>query len=51
MKGHKIESDMEAALNAFREGEDITGKDEVLAPLIKQLTEAAMKYDKFAKNL
>ena len=34
--------DMEAALQALREGKDLTGKDGVLTPLIKQLTEAAM---------
>ncbi|OZG69892.1 IS256 family transposase [Hahella sp. CCB-MM4] len=35
--------DMEAALQALREGKDLTGKDGILTPLIKQLTEAAMK--------
>ena len=35
--------DMEAALKALREGQDLTGKDGILTPLIKQLTEAAMK--------
>lgn len=38
----KIQFDMDAALNALREGKDLTGKDGVLTPLIKQLTEAAM---------
>lgn len=35
--------DVEAALQALREGKDLTGKDGILTPLIKQLTEAAMK--------
>mgnify|MGYP000297354832 CR=1 FL=1 len=35
--------DMEAALKALREGNDLTGKDGILTPLIKQLTEAAMQ--------
>lgn len=35
--------DMEAALQALRDGNDLTGKDGILTPLIKQLTEAAMK--------
>jgi transposase-like protein len=35
--------DMDAALQALREGKDLTGKDGVLTPLIKQLTEAAMQ--------
>jgi len=34
--------DMEAALKALREGQGLTGKDGILTPLIKQLTEAAM---------
>ena len=34
--------DMEAALKALREGQDLTGKDGILTTLIKQLTEAAM---------
>jgi len=38
----KINFDMEAALNALREGKDLGGKDGILTPLIKQLTEAAM---------
>ncbi|MBQ0720759.1 MAG: IS256 family transposase, partial [Gammaproteobacteria bacterium] len=33
--------DMESALKALREGKDLTGKDGILTPLIKQLTEAA----------
>jgi len=39
----KIEFDMDAALQALRDGQDISGKDGVLTPLIKQLTEAAMR--------
>lgn len=35
--------DLDAALAALREGKDLTGKDGILTPLIKQLTEAAMK--------
>lgn len=35
--------DMDAALKALREGQDLTGKDGILTPLIKQLTEAAMQ--------
>ena len=35
--------DMEAALQALRDGKDLTGKDGILTPLIKQLTEAAMQ--------
>lgn len=35
--------DMEAAHQALREGKDLTGKDGILTPLIKQLTEAAMQ--------
>lgn len=35
--------DMDAALQALREGKDLTGKDGILTPLIKQLTEAAMQ--------
>ena len=34
--------DMEAALQALLEGKDLNGKDGILTPLIKQLTEAAM---------
>jgi putative transposase len=37
-----IQFDMEAALKALREGKDLSGKDGILTPLIKQLTEAAM---------
>ncbi len=39
----KIEFDMDAALQALRDGKDINGKDGILTPLIKQLTEAAMR--------
>ena len=35
--------DMDAALQALRDGHDLTGKDGILTPLIKQLTEAAMQ--------
>nr|WP_320050292.1 IS256 family transposase [uncultured Desulfuromonas sp.] len=38
-----IPFDMDAALQALREGKDLTGKDGVLTPLIKQLTKAAMQ--------
>lgn len=34
--------DMQAALDGLRQGKDLTGKDGILTPLIKQLTEAAM---------
>ena len=40
---NEIQFDMEAAIQALREGKDLSGKDGVLTPLIKQLTEAAMK--------
>jgi putative transposase len=39
----KANFDMEAALKQLREGKDLTGKDGILTPLIKQLTEAAMQ--------
>ncbi|MDZ7660916.1 IS256 family transposase [Thiohalophilus sp.] len=39
----QINFDMDAALKALREGQDLSGKDGVLTPLIKQLTEAAMQ--------
>jgi len=39
----QINFDMDAALKALREGKDLSGKDGVLTPLIKQLTEAAMQ--------
>lgn len=35
--------DMDAAIKALREGHDLTGKDGVLTPLIKQLTESALQ--------
>jgi len=35
--------DIDAAIQALREGHDLTGKDGILTPLIKQLTEAAMQ--------
>lgn len=36
----KLSFDMDAALQALRDGKDLTGKDSILTPLIKQLTEA-----------
>ena len=39
----KTNFDMDAALKQLREGKDLTGKDGILTPLIKQLTEAAMQ--------
>ena len=38
-----INFDMEAAIQALREGKDLSGPEGILTPLIKQLTEAAMK--------
>ncbi len=35
--------DFESALQELREGKNLTGKDGILTPLIKQLTEAALK--------
>lgn len=35
--------DMDSALEALRAGKDLTGKDGILTPLIKQLTEAALQ--------
>jgi len=35
--------DMEAALRDLRAGKDLTGKDGLLMPLIKQLTESAIQ--------
>lgn len=35
--------DMEAAMQALRDGKGLTGKDGILTPLIKQLTEAMMQ--------
>ena len=39
----EIRFDMEAALAGLREGKGLSGKDGILTPLIKQLTEAAMQ--------
>jgi len=39
----KINFDMESAIQAMREGKDLSGKDGIFTPLIKQLTEAAMQ--------
>lgn len=39
----KIKFDMEGAIQALREGKDLSGKDGIFTPLIKQLTEAAMQ--------
>ena len=35
--------DFEAALSALQDGQQLTGKDGILTPLIKQLTEAALE--------
>ena len=43
MSQPEIPFDMEAALKALREGQSLTGKDGILTPLIKQLTEAAIQ--------
>ena len=43
MSKPEIPFDMEAALKALREGQSLTGKDGILTPLIKQLTEAAIQ--------
>lgn len=40
---NKINFDMEAAIEALRGGKDLSGKDGILTPLIKQLTEAALQ--------
>ena len=37
------EFDFNKALEALQNGQDLTGKDGILTPLIKQLTEAALK--------
>lgn len=37
------EFDFEKAVKALQNGQDLTGKDGILTPLIKQLTEAALK--------
>ena len=39
----KLDFDLEAALQGLREGKGLSGKDGLLTPLIKQLTEAAMQ--------
>ena len=43
MSKPEIPFDMEAALKALREGQSLTGKDGILTPLIKQLTQAAIQ--------
>ena len=43
MTTKNIEFDTQAALNALRSGQPLTGKDGFLTPLIKQLTEAALR--------
>ena len=40
---HKIQFDMDAAIQALREGKDLGGKNGIFTPLIKQLTEAAIR--------
>ena len=37
------EFDFEAALSALQEGRGLTGKDGILTPLVKRLTEAALR--------
>lgn len=39
----QINFDMKGAIQALREGKDLSGKDGIFTPLIKQLTEAAMQ--------
>ena len=39
----QFEFDFNEILNQFRSGKRLTGKDGLLAPLIKQLTEAALE--------
>ena len=39
----QIQFDMEAVLAGLHEGKGLSGKDGILTPLIKQLTEAAMQ--------
>jgi len=39
----KIEFDFDEILKEFRNGKKLTGKDGLLAPLIKQFTEAALE--------
>ena len=43
MAQSKIPFDMDAAIQALRDGKSLNGKDGILTPLIKQLTEAAMQ--------
>lgn len=43
MTTQKPQFDIDSALKGLREGKGLTGKDGVLTPLIKQLTEAAMQ--------
>ncbi|RME33550.1 MAG: IS256 family transposase, partial [Deltaproteobacteria bacterium] len=43
MKDLNISFDLQAALDALRQGKDLNGEDGILTPLIKQLTEAAMQ--------
>ena len=38
----QINFDMDAAIKALRDGKDLSGREGILTPLIKQLTEAAM---------
>ena len=39
----QIDFDFNQILNQFRSGKRLTGKDGLLSPLIKQLTEAALE--------
>ena len=43
-----IQFDIEDALNRLRSGQDLNGKDGILTPLIKQLTEAALQAEQEA---
>ena len=43
---NQIKFDMDAAIQALREGKDLSGKDGIFTPLIKQLTEAAMQAER-----
>src|SRR6056297_263308 len=43
MSNSKAPFDMEEAIQGLREGKDLTGKDGIMTPLIKQLTEAALE--------
>ncbi len=43
----QIDFDFNEILNQFRSGKRLTGKDGLLAPLIKQLTEAALALPSF----